>query len=134
VLLTADGRVKICDMGLAKRSKNSTLTGAVGTLVYMAPEVFGDDAQDGSDGDDDDDNDDAWAPLPAQNDDSDVEAGSRMEDAAAGLAAASAGSAGAAKKRGDPRAGDVYSLGVVLWQLWHREEPFYGLGHHQVNA
>ena len=119
VLLTADGRVKICDMGLAKGSKNSSLTGAVGTVLYMAPEVFGGDADvDEVEGEEDD----AWFPLPAQDDGTDVEDSIGSADSA---------NTSVGKWR-DPRASDVYALGVILWQLWHREVPFFGLGHHQI--
>jgi serine/threonine protein kinase len=115
VLLTADGSIKLCDMGLAKGSKNSTLTGAVGTVLYMAPEVFGGEADvDPEEGEEDD----ACFPLPAHDDEASDEGRSTTfaEE----------------KKRLDPRASDVYALGVILWQLWHREVPFSGLGHHQV--
>jgi len=123
VLLTSDGHIKICDMGLAKGSKNSTMTGAVGTVVYMAPEVFGGEAEaDVEEGEDDD----AWLfPLPAQEDDLNAEDASSPESTAANMVKLK-------KLRNDPRASDVYALGVMLWQLWHREVPFYGLGHHQV--
>ena len=64
IMLRPDGRVKICDFGLAKRLSSdagrvvepdevSTVdddetrsTGVAGTAAYMAPEVFGDDSTD----------------------------------------------------------------------------------------
>ena len=109
-------------MGLAKGSKNSTTTGAVGTVVYMAPEVFGGEADvDVEEGEDNDE----WVPLPAQEDDPNADGANDLESKGAKMAEGN-------NKRNDPRASDVYALGIMLWQLWHREVPFYGLGHHQV--
>ena len=119
VLLTADGRLKICDMGLAKRSKNSSLTGAVGPVVYMAPEVFGGEAEVDVE---ESGTDDASVTLSAQDDGTDVEDSIGSADSA---------NTSVGKWR-DPRVSDVYALGVMLWQLWHRDVPFFGLGHHQI--
>ena len=122
VLLTSDGHIKICDMGLAKGSKNSTTTGAVGTVVYMAPEVFGGEADvDVEEGEDNDE----WVPLPAQEDDPNADGANDLESKGAKMAEGN-------NKRNDPRASDVYALGIMLWQLWHREVPFYGLTHLKV--
>ena len=119
VLLTLDGRVKICDMGLAKGSKNATMTGAVGTVVYMAPEVFGGEAEVDVE---ESGTDDASVTLSAQDDGTDVEDSIGSADSA---------NTSVGKWR-DPRVSDVYALGVMLWQLWHRDVPFFGLGHHQI--
>jgi serine/threonine protein kinase len=31
---------KICDFGTAKSSQASTMTGSIGTLIYMSPEII----------------------------------------------------------------------------------------------
>jgi serine/threonine protein kinase len=48
-LLTSEGKVKICDMGLAKTKNgfggrsSSAMTSGVGTMSYMPPEAFDED-------------------------------------------------------------------------------------------
>jgi serine/threonine protein kinase len=42
VLLTADGRVKLADLGLARNFKNTVVTAGVGTPAFMPPEAFDD--------------------------------------------------------------------------------------------
>jgi len=95
------------------------MTGAVGTVVYMAPEVFGGEAEVDVE---ESGTDDASVTLSAQDDGTDVEDSIGSADSA---------NTSVGKWR-DPRASDVYALGVILWQLWHREVPFFGLGHHQI--
>jgi serine/threonine protein kinase len=41
VLLTDSGRIKICDLGQARSFRKAAVTAAVGTVIYMPPEVLG---------------------------------------------------------------------------------------------
>jgi tetratricopeptide (TPR) repeat protein len=83
VLLTSDGRAKLCDFGLAKMVSASCASSssglALGTLAWAAPEVLLDGAE----------------HSPAS---------------------------------------DVYSLGIVMWELMTCEVPFEGLDHSQMIA
>jgi mitogen-activated protein kinase kinase kinase 13 len=84
VLLTSDGRAKLCDFGLAKlhsltAASLSTASSAVGTFAWSAPEVILDGHQYST-------------------------------------------------------ASDVYSMGIVFWELMTCESPFEGLDYHQVLA
>ena len=79
MLLTVNGRVKICDLGQARSfAKKGRSGGGIGTAAYMPPEAFDESV--------------------IGNDESKYQAS----------------------------AWDVYSLSVILWQLWFRVEPWAG--------
>ena len=153
VLLTADGRAKLCDMGIAARAvppaggggcgdggarrpsagprhgglapPHRRLTspswggdpldggedvedeGKVGTLAYMPPE--------------------ALAPPPVT-----TVTPPGNSSTAAGEALSGEALSGEAVADYDARCWDCYSLGVVLWQLWHRDDPWGGFPAHRV--
>lgn len=170
VLLSADGRVKICDMGIAIQAKGSrkhhrrqlsvgekgedeVVEQGVGTVYYMPPEAFGDhlvtfaeadsaacpsnehghpspmrggrSVGTGSEGggsltglppD--------FAAPPANLGDSNVAPqGSLLPETATKRSSLSSSWA-AQGPNYDARVWDAYSLGVMLWELWHREPPW----------
>ena len=74
ILLDEDYRPKICDFGVARLMKEGshqfTMTGQIGTPIYMAPEII----------------------------------------------------VGNRNRYG--RGADVYSFGILMWSMWHRDIPY----------
>ena len=123
VLLTAEGRVKICDLGLARmKNTTSTLTSGVGTLAFMPPEAFDYDRPQGAAGS----QNAAGSTVSTLSGSADEFASNPESSLPQSSPQSEVG------KSYDPRAWDVYSMGVVLWQLWYREHPFDGDSHYVV--
>lgn len=108
MLLLADGCVKLCDLGMSKfvdqnKISISSSGGIVGSPTYMPPEAFG--ALKGNSGETLKNNNNTQEDGDdTKNNDDNVEQEVKV----------------------DGKAWDQYSLGVVLWWMWHNQDPFLG--------